>query len=307
MGVRWLDTRILFLVLVPLLCLLPRPLRAAEPTAPIAAADLVFDEADGIVAVEAEHFYKQTLTDKRSWHITSSERVPGLEPDADPAHVAGASSGAYLEILPDTRATHDDKLIDGDNFGKKPGVMAVAHYKVWIRTPGRYYVWVRSFSTGTEDNGVHVGLDGRWPESGQRWQTVQKQQWAWDCKQRTEQVHIGVPMQLFLDIGRAGEHEILFSMREDGFEMDKFVLARDKEFRPEGQGPAVRVKAGERPAAFPEVAAGEAAPADATASFTNRTQISIRDRTVTPERAAARWTPPADPTDDWLAVVRKRP
>ena len=38
---------------------------------------------------------------------------------------------------------------------------------------------------GSEDNGVHVGLDGRWPESGQRWQTVQKQQWAWDCKQRT--------------------------------------------------------------------------------------------------------------------------
>jgi hypothetical protein len=66
-------------------------------------------------------------------------------------------------------------------------------------------------------------------------------------------------MQLFLDIEKAGEHEIMFSMREDGFEMDKFVLASNKEFKPEGKGPAVKVKAGKMPAAFPEVA--EAAPA----------------------------------------------
>ena len=87
--------------------------QAADSTAPIAAPDLVFDEVDGIVAVEAEHFYKQTLTDKRAWHITSSKNAPDLKPDADPAHVAGASGGAYLEILPDTRANHGHKLIHG--------------------------------------------------------------------------------------------------------------------------------------------------------------------------------------------------
>ena len=38
-------------------------------------------------------------------------------------------------------------------------------------------------------------------------------------------------------------------MREDGFELDKFVLARNKEFKPEGKGPAVKVKAGQLPAA----------------------------------------------------------
>lgn len=228
-------------------------------TAPLAAPDLVFEEVEGIVAVEAEHFYKQTLTDKRAWHITSSTNVPEIKPDADPPHVAGASGGAYLEILPDTRANHGQKLIEGENFTDDAGQMAVLHYKVQINTPGRYYVWVRCFSTGGEDNGVHVGLNGQWPESGQRWQTVQKQKWAWDCRQRTPKVHTGVPMQLFLDIGKAGEHEILFSMREDGFEMDKFVLASDRAFRPEGQGPAMKVKSGRIPAPFPEVA--EAAPA----------------------------------------------
>ncbi len=227
--------------------------QGADSAAPIAAPSLVFDEVGGMVSVEAEHFYKQTLTDKRAWHITSSNTAPDIKPDADRAHVADTSGGAYIEILPDTRAAHNHKMVHEENFTDKPGALTIAHYKVNIKTPGRYYVWVRSFSTGSEDNGVHVGLDGQWPESGQRWQTVQKNGWAWDCKQRTEQVHIGVPMQLFLDIEKAGEHEILFSLREDGFEMDKFVLASNKEFKPEGQGPAVKVMSGTLPAAFPEV------------------------------------------------------
>ena len=61
---------------------------------------------EGIVAVEAEHFFKQAIPDKRSVARHLFEKhVPGLEPDADPAHVAGASGGAYVETLPDTRAT----------------------------------------------------------------------------------------------------------------------------------------------------------------------------------------------------------
>ncbi len=38
----------------------------ADKTAPIPPPDLVFEEVDGIVAVEAEHFHKQTLTGKRA-------------------------------------------------------------------------------------------------------------------------------------------------------------------------------------------------------------------------------------------------
>ena len=155
--------------------------------------------------------------------------------------------------------------------------MAVLHYKVQINTPGRYYVWGRVFSTGPEDNGMHIGLDGQWPASGQRWQTVQKQKWAWDCKQRTAEVHTGVPMQLFLDIEKAGEHEIMISMREDGFELDKFVLASNKEFKPEGKGPAVKVKAGTLPPAFPEVAEAAPAPKKFPAHWGEPPAIQTRD------------------------------
>lgn len=229
------------------------PAHAADSNAPMVAPDLVFDEMDGIVTFEAEHFHKQTLIDKRAWHIISSKSAPDLKPDPDPSHAAGASGGAYLESLPDTRVTHEDKLIGGENFTDDPGQLAVVHYKVNIKKPGRYYVWVRSFSTGTEDNGVHVGINGQWPESGQRWQTVKKNSWSWDCRQRTPQVHVGVPMQLFLDIEKPGEHEIMFSMREDGFEMDKFVLAADKEFTPDGLGPALKLKSGMLPEGSPVV------------------------------------------------------
>ena len=218
---------------------------------PIADPNLTFVEIDGIVAVEAEHFVKQEHTDIRAWHITSTVNAPDIEPDADPSHAEGASGGAYLEILPDNRRTHDEKLIRGENFSPDPGKMAILTYRVYFSNPGRYYFWGRIFSTGPEDNGIHVGIDGTWPESGQRWQTVKKQAWQWDCKQRTEAVHVGVPMQLYIDVDTVGSHTIQISMREDGFELDKWVMARDIKFVPEGMGPKSVSRNVEPPAPFP--------------------------------------------------------
>jgi hypothetical protein len=139
-----------------ILCILTASV-LADSTTPIAKTDLVFAEMEGILAVEAEHFHKQTLSEKRAWHVCTAENAPTIKPDPDPIHVAGASGGAYLEILPDTRANHGEKLIQGENFTDKPGLLAVLSYKVHFNTPGRYYVWIRSLSTGSEDNGVHVG------------------------------------------------------------------------------------------------------------------------------------------------------
>ena len=171
---------------------------------PIVDEEVVFEEKDGVLAVEAEHFYKQTHMDVRRWYRISAEEQPVVGRDPDEAHVAGASNGAYLEILPDTRTNHGDKLIVGENFMNEPGQMAILFYKVHINNPGRYYVWVRTHSTNTEDNGVHVGIDGTWPEHGQRMQWTAKNKWFWDCKQRTAKVHIGVPMEIWLDIEKAG-------------------------------------------------------------------------------------------------------
>ena len=202
-----------------------------------------------------KHFLRQTQTDQRRWHLTHSDLTPDISPDGDPNHVAGASGGAYLEILPDTRRTHADKLIRGENFSPQPGKMAVLHYQVHIENPGRYYVWVRAYSTGSEDNGLHVGIDGQWPASGQRLQWCEgKQTWRWESKQRTAEHHCGEPHKIFLDIDQPGAHTIHFSMREDGFEFDKWLMTKNRDFvRPLGPGPGSRVQQGEQPKPFPFV------------------------------------------------------
>jgi hypothetical protein len=130
--------------------------------------------------------------------------------------------------------------------------MGVLHYKVKINRTGRYYVWVRAYSSGAEDNSVHVGFDNIWPEHGQRMQWCDgKNNWTWASKQRTEQQHCGVPKEIYLDIDKAGVYDIQFSMREDGFEMDKFILTKDINYIPDGEGPAMKIFSGTLPAVFP--------------------------------------------------------
>jgi len=226
----------------------------ADPTAPLVTPEVVFAEENGLVAFEAEHFFRQDLTTVRAWHLTTAAHNPALTPDPDGPHALGASGGAYLEILPDSRATRTEKLVHGENFSNAPGKLAVLSYQVHFSTPGRYHVWARIFSTGSEDNGVHFGLNGTWPESGQRWQTIRKNAWQWDSRQRTTEVHVGVPGQLYLDVPSAGVHVLNVSMREDGFELDRILLTRDPAYVPEGLGPPTRLLAGRLPAPFDQPA-----------------------------------------------------
>ncbi len=211
------------------------------PNNPEECDETIFIEQNGVVAIEAESFFYQSKTSKREWFVINNSSSGTPTPDPDDKHFSTASNNAYIEILPDTRVTHDDPLIGGENFTNTPGQAAIIDYKVNFSTPGKYFVWVRAYSTGPEDNGVHVGIDGTWPASGQRMQWCgNKNEWAWDSKQRTQAVHCGVPELIYLDVPNAGEHIISFSMREDGFEMDKFVLSQTYT-KPSQLGPNVMV------------------------------------------------------------------
>lgn len=241
-----------FISILQVFLMMPFISEGQDLIAPIAGENLVFEETDGLVAVEAEHFFKQTKNEQRKWYRTSAVEWPETGRDIDSPHPKSAGNNAYLEILPDTRSTHADKLIHGENFSNKAGEMAILHYKVKINNPGRYYVWARAFSTGTEDNGILVGIDGNWPESGARMQWCDgKNSWRWESKQRTAEEHCGVPHLIYLDIENPGIHEIQFSMREDGFEFDRFLLTNEKEYVPEGVGPEVAVATGILPESFP--------------------------------------------------------
>lgn len=202
-------------------------------------AEEAFLERGGLVAVEAEHFSQHLASATRAWYrFDPRSEPPPVQPDGDANHAASASGASYLELLPDTRRTHEDPLIHGENFSNEPGQLALLSYPVRFETAGRYYVWVRAYSTGTEDNGLHVGLNGHWPASGQRMQWCEgKDQWTWASKQRTEEVHCGLPGHIYLDIAEPGLHTIWFSMREDGFEFDKWILTTDPAYTPQGNGP----------------------------------------------------------------------
>ena len=118
-------------------------------------------------------------------------------------------------------------------------LMAILTYQVLFNTPGTYWLWARAFTTTSEDNGLHVGLDGQWPESGQRMQwTGHHGQWQWDSRQRTNEVHTGVLGKIWLDVDKPGLHTITFSMREDGFEFDKWLMTTEQNMANPGFGPA---------------------------------------------------------------------
>lgn len=246
--------QVTYRLIIFLICLVifPKPPISGQLDKPVVSKELIFEERDGVAAVEAEFFYKQSKSHKRRWYRTSKSEWAKPGRDADGPHCKGAGNNAYIEVLPDTRVTHADQLIKGENFTNAGGEIAVLHYKVHINTPGRYYVWVRAYSSGSEDNGLHVGLNGNWPKSGLRLQWCKgKKTWRWESMQRTKEAHCGVPDQIYLDIDSAGVHDIQFSMREDGFEFDKFILTRNIDFsRPEGYGPDVIVKSGKLPQAF---------------------------------------------------------
>ncbi len=204
-----------------------------------AQTKVVFQEKNGIVAFEAEHFTEQNKDEIRKWYVQHEFLTPKVAPDHDQNHFKDASGETYIEILPDTRVADTDNLITGVNFSDSPGALGIISYWINFETTGRYYVWVRLYSTGNDDNGVHVGIDDSWPSSGKKMQWCDgKNQWTWGSHQRTEANHCGEPYLIYLDVATAGLHKISFSMREDGVEMDKIILTKDKFYVPSGKGPA---------------------------------------------------------------------
>ncbi|WP_218597726.1 DUF5060 domain-containing protein [Polaribacter sp. NJDZ03] len=188
-----------------------------------------FEEKDGMLEIEAENYhYKNNNSTKRNWVVRS------LDDKISVANYSkSANKNSYIQALPDTRVTHDDTLILGENFFPVSGTGGVISYKIKINNPGKYYIWVNALSTGTEDNGVHVGFNENWQESGARIQWCDgKNEWTWSSAQRMPDNHCGTEKTIYLNFEKSGEYVLSFSMREDGFKMDRFILSKNSNFRP---------------------------------------------------------------------------
>ncbi|MBE0678687.1 MAG: hypothetical protein IH592_07975, partial [Bacteroidales bacterium] len=218
---------------------------------PITGNMTVFGEKEGLIVVEAEHFFLQTMTSKRAWYINSPVHSPGVWPDYDTASFSDASGLAYVEALPDLFHSDEDPIIPGDNLGNGGGKMAVLHYNVVLEKPGRYYIWTRLRSNDQEDNTTQGGFDDIWPQSAQTLQSpVNHKAWIWKSENRLSR-NPWKTGRAYLDIPSSGRHVIQFCMREDGEEFDKFILTTDSLFIPgDGTGPDVTLISGNLPAPF---------------------------------------------------------
>jgi len=170
------------------------------------------------------------LNKNERW-VTTTPSTPTEENDPDGNHSDGAGGSTYLELLPDIRVTHDDPFGPPLGYWGQGGQGPDADYIVNFPEPGRYYVHVRAYSTGTEDNGMHVGLNGTWPDSGHRMQfcTAHRRAWWWSSAQRDAGGNgsCGIEKSIWLDVPSAGQHTVSISAREDGFEIDRIVLLKD--------------------------------------------------------------------------------
>lgn len=203
------------------------------------------ETSPGVISIEAEDFISQEKTSKREWFVIGNGATTP-RPDPDGSHVTGASGGKYIEVLPDTRVVGhsgpgpEDPIIRGENFSDRAGELAVLNYKVNFASAGKYFVWARLYSSGPEDNSVHVGINNTWPASGERMQWCEgRRSWTWESKQRTREEHCGIARQIFINVPSAGVHTFQISMREDGVELDKIVLSKQYT-KPTGQGPVAR-------------------------------------------------------------------
>ena len=231
-----------------------------------------FREVDGIVSIEAEHYTSQDNTEDfmTEWYtfeagepdpnvscVTNTVCTSGNRPmcnqygncDGDDIDPADASNNAYVEALPDRR--RDDSEAQTGNLGvtDQPQRGPILHYSVNFTTPGRYYAWARARGQGPAANGLHIGIDGDWPDnttvnnenSGMRWQF--RNGWEWTQNRRGARTHTGGvsggrDSNVWIEVSTAGVHDVTIGMREDGLEFDKLVLARDAGFEPQGDGPA---------------------------------------------------------------------
>jgi len=170
----------------------------------------VFQESGGLVVMEAENYFRKTARGGRDWASASA---------------AGGYSGAgYVQALPDTGTS-----VARDRFRLDAPEL---EYKVDFQTPGSYVVFLRGSGPNSAGDSVHVGLDGeevRFADKVGPFPTA----WTWirqteDFDLQTQSSYVGLAA---INVAEPGLHVINVWMNEDGFRLDKIVLARQMKVR----------------------------------------------------------------------------
>ena len=144
----------------------------------------------------------------------------------------------------DSGTSMEDEYDNGDSSGDtKNGPRMDYYINVSGSTPTTYYVWVRMRCDGTQDQGVHVGIDGQpatyggsrglnsdgstyCTNAGPWWNP----NWIWVSHVDTTRATVTV--------NSAGQHTVNVWAYSDGVQIDKIVLTENAGYTPTGDGPS---------------------------------------------------------------------
>jgi len=190
-------------------------------------------DKDEYKIIEAENFYSQKSSKGFKWFKFTKGIEQKVKRDEDKTHFTNCSNNSYVEVLPTKNLP--EEMIGGKTYFPKPGESATLKYQVNFETTGKYYVWVRGLSNHDHDNSIHVGLNGKWPNSGKAiyWCTKDQGKWSWTSKQRMKTDDCTPESErIYIDVTSKGLQSVEFCMREYGLEFDKFVLTKHKNKKP---------------------------------------------------------------------------
>lgn len=163
-----------------------------------------FQEVNGQVVMEAEHFSGRIDQGNRTW-LTQTV-------------LSGYSGEGYVNTSPDT-----DLQFTTAYTTNSPEL----DYTLNFTTTGVYTVWLRGYAPNGAGDSVYIGLDNQ-PVTI----VTQFAPRAWTWTRTNTQ---GNPVTL--EITQPGLHTLQLWQREDGLRVDKILLTTDGEYNPSGNGP----------------------------------------------------------------------
>ena len=162
--------------------------------------------ADGIVAIEAEHYASKISRASKDWTFASE---------------AAAAGAAVMACLPDT----------GGNINTGYATTSPQlNFRVNFVRTGTHHVWVRGRAPNDAADSLHIGIDGSAPTSADR---ITGFGTAFGWSKNTMDGVVAT-----INVSSTGLHTINVWMREDGMVLDKLVLTSNAGFTPTATGPA---------------------------------------------------------------------
>jgi glucose/arabinose dehydrogenase/methionine-rich copper-binding protein CopC len=186
------------------------PVTWSFTTAPATGGEGAYRFDGAQVVIEAENADASTDRDGHSW---------------DPASPPAGAVGGALTLSPDS----------GDAWGdiaSVPGAAPELGFEVEFPAAGTYRLALRGLAPDTGGNSVHVGLDGQLTTTSDAITTGAFGSWQWLTWSS------GGPNPATITVPSAGVHTVNVWGREDGFVLDRLVIAEQGEATPTGEGPA---------------------------------------------------------------------